>query len=384
MASVPPPIELSPEQARAWLLAATGLGRDTSVSMPELLAQRRCIQLDPLDPIGPNADLVAMARTPAHAGELEAHTLPGHAFEHFAKERCLLPASAWPAYRDQVQATPQWRHSTRMKRLDPGIVEAVLAEVRDRGPVAVRDLSHRGAVEPQDWSGWKGTAKAATLAIEVLWLQCRVVVVGRGPRVVDLPERALPHQHRAPAPASFARWALMERVEAMGLLPTAKGPCWGQIQAERLDLSAQLLDEGALEAVTLPGTRKRWLAPAGFRDRPLAEQDDHLRILGPLDPLLWDRDLVHRVFGFRYVWEVYKPAAKRQYGWYVCPLLHRGRLVGRFEGRRRRDGTIEVLGLWPEEGFDPDAFDAALTRHAERLSGTGGTLSSRPHREEVP
>jgi len=367
VASVPPPIELSPEQARAWLLAATGLGRDTSVSMPELLAQRRCIQLDPLDPIGPNADLVAMARTPAHAGELEAHTLPGHAFEHFAKERCLLPASAWPAYRDQARETPWWRHSQRMKRLDAGLVEAVLAEVRDRGPIAVRELTDRGAVEPIDWSGWKGTAKAATLAIEALWLRCRVVVVGRGPRVVDVPERALPSWHAAPPPADFARWALRERVEAMGLLPTAKGPVWGQLHAERQALTEAMLRSGELEAVTLPGTRRRWLAPAGFRDRPLPPHDDQLRILGPLDPLLWDRDLVKRAFGFTYVWEVYKPAAKRRWGWYVCPLLHRGRLVGRFEGRRDDHGGIEVVGLWPEEGFERAAFDEALARHARRL-----------------
>jgi len=366
--SLPPPIELSPAEARRWLLTATGLGDKRALSMPELLAERRCVQLDPLDPVGANADLVAMARTDAHAGQLEAETLPGRAFEHFAKERCLLPASAWPAYRDQARQTPWWRHSERMKRLDPGLVEAVLAEVRDRGPVSVADLADRGRVEPLDWSGWKGTARAATMAVEVLWLQCRVVVVGRGPRVVDVPERALPAHHRAEAPASFARWALGERVEAMGLVPTAQGPVWGQLRAERKELTATLLREGALEAVTLPGTRKRWLAPAGFRQRPWVTPDDRMRILGPLDPLLWDRDLVRRVFGFRYVWEVYKPAAKREWGWYVCPLLHRGRLVGRFEGRRRDDGSIEVLGLWPGDGFDRDAFDAALVDHAERLA----------------
>ena len=57
--------------------------------------------------------------------------------------------------------------------------------------------------------------------------------------------------------------------------------------------------------------------------------DDRVRILGPLDPLLWDRNLVHHVFDFEYVWEVYKPAHQRRWGWYVCPLLQRDRLIGR-------------------------------------------------------
>jgi len=364
-------IMLTAAEARSWMLTATGLGPRRTLQADELLQRRRCIQLDPLDPVGANADLVALARTQLREGELETGVLPGRAFEHFAKERCLLPASAFPAYRDQARETPWWRHSERMKRLDEGLLADVLAEVRSRGPVAVRDLTGRGAVKPIDWSGWKGTARATTLAIEVLWLRCEVVVTSRGPRVVDVPERALPEHHDAPAPADFGRWALRERVEAMGLLPSAKGPCWGQLHRERATLPQQLVDEGVLTWVTLPGTRKRWLAPADLMERPRVAPDDDMRVLGPLDPLLWDRDLVRRAFGFSYVWEVYKPAAKRAYGWYVCPLLHRGQLVGRFEGRRQPDGSIEVVGLWPEEGFEPDAFDAALARHAAALRQRG-------------
>ena len=90
-----------------------------------------------------------------------------------------------------------------------------------------------------------------------------------------------------------------------------------------------------------------------------------MRVLGPLEPLLWDRRLVKQVFGFDYVWEVYKPAEKRRWGWYVCPLLHRGRLVGRIEAKVE-GGALRVINLWPEDGvtLDRDALDAALVRHA--------------------
>jgi hypothetical protein len=91
-----------------------------------------------------------------------------------------------------------------------------------------------------------------------------------------------------------------------------------------------------------------------------------MRILGPLDPVLWDRGLVSQAFGFDYVWEVYKPAARRQWGWYVCPLLHRGALVGRLEARVRED-ALQADNLWREKGvrLDDAALDEALARHAK-------------------
>ena len=96
--------------------------------------------------------------------------------------------------------------------------------------------------------------------------------------------------------------------------------------------------------------------------------------LAPLDPLAWDRDLLLRLFDFDYRWEVYVPAAKRRWGYYVLPLLYGDRFVGRIEPRiDRAKGTLRVIGLWWEDGFDPldarhpgfaDAFADALRAHA--------------------
>ncbi len=361
-------MKLSLDEARVGLLTALDLWRDAPADMPAALERRGCVQLDPLDPLGANADLVMMARHDVGEGDFFDGVFPGHAFEHFAKERCVLPASAFPAYRDQAIETPWWRQAERAQRISAAQLDAVEAEVRERGPLPVSALSDHGRVEPIDWSGWKGTGKAATMAAEMLWLRCRLVVCGRAGRskVVDVPERALPGVASAPSAEPFGRWALRHRVRSMGLLPTASGPWWGQLRDERRALSAALVEEGLLVEVELPGTRRRWLAEPSFGATPPPPPDDRMRLLGPLDPLLWDRDLVRLLFGFDYVWEVYKPAAQRRWGWYVVPLLHRGRLVGRFEGRRGPEG-IEVLGSWPEEGFDDDAFRVALGRHGARL-----------------
>jgi uncharacterized protein YcaQ len=107
---------------------------------------------------------------------------------------------------------------------------------------------------------------------------------------------------------------------------------------------------------------RRYLAvPAFLRSR--ARYDDRMRILGPLDPLLWDRDLVRHVFDFDYVWEVYKPAHLRKWGWYVCPLLYRDRLIGRLEARIER-GKLRVKKLWLDDKTLKTKVREAIERHA--------------------
>ena len=368
---------ITPQAAARFMVAHHGLGAMREEAPAEacraLLGERRCIQLDPLDMIGTNADLVAMARIDGLArGDVYRYLLPRHAFEHFAKERCLLPASAFPWYRAHIAQTDWWSLSTRIDRLPEGIVEEVLALVAEHGPISAEGLdkiADFGRVRPMDWSGWRGTSRAAAMALEVLWTRCEVVVAGRDRRgkLWDVPERALPdhHRKRRGKREAFLAWAIVERAHAAGLLARAAGPHWSILsEARTSDLPDRLVADGLLEEVAIEGARRTYLTPAGALDREPDEPDERMRILGPLDSLLWDRKLVEHAFGFEYVWEVYKPAAQRRWGYYVCPLLHRGRLVGRFEGRVVQ-GAIDLLGLWKEPGqrFEVRAWKAALARH---------------------
>lgn len=360
---------ISKTEARCFLLDHLGLRQPASgtgaAGVRKLLLELGCIQLDPLDAIGTNADLVALARVDGiEKGDVYQHLLPGFAFEHFAKERCLIPAASFPYYRDQAVETPWWRQRDRLLRLPLDVVEEVLAEVRERGPLTSAELTDRGGVKSLDWNGWKGTGKVNTMVLEVLWARCKVVVCGRrsGGKVYDVPERALPDVASQPG-GDFDRFALLERVRSAGLLARAGGAHWSMLYHVRTtDLADRLIGEGLLEEVRIDGSRRPYLAPAGWRDRTTVESDERLRILGPLDPLIWDRKLVKHIFDFEYVWEVYKPKAKRTWGWYVCPLLHRGEFVGRIEARIR-DGALVVDNLWGEP--EPPALQAALERHAE-------------------
>ena len=159
------PIVLAPAEARAWLVGHHGLSAPAlppgAAGVRALLERLRCIQLDPLDPLGTNADLVALARVDGISrGDVYRHLLPGHAFEHFAKERCLLPARAFPWYRAELAVeAPWWSHAERLRRPPPGVVEKVLEEVRARGPVAADDLADHGAVEPAQGDDKEGRSR---------------------------------------------------------------------------------------------------------------------------------------------------------------------------------------------------------------------------------
>jgi uncharacterized protein YcaQ len=106
--------------------------------------------------------------------------------------------------------------------------------------------------------------------------------------------------------------------------------------------------------------------------------DPRVTFLAPLDPLVWDRELLRSLFGFDYVWEVYVPEPKRRWGYYVLPILFRDRLVGRIEPRIDREtGTVRVLGVWWEHGFSAertpgfiDAMRSALTDYGRFAGAT--------------
>lgn len=366
----PPAVSLA--EVRARLLHAAALHRpfpEGPAGARALLDAVGCIQLDPIDRIGTNAELVAFARVAGlRRGELHP-ALAGGVFEHFAKERCLLHPRYFPIYRTRAAERGWWRNEERWTRVDRGLVDDVLAELRERGPATPDALGDRGRAEPMDWSGWKGTASRTGLALEVLWTTCTVVAVGRdgrGRRIYDVPERALGEWAQAPPPEDPAGTLVVERVRSAGLLARAGGPTWAMLDRERRDGTVdRLLAEGRLREVTVEGAGRPYLALP--EDPPPPDDEAPMRVLGPLDALLWDRGLVRRAFGFDYVWEVYKPAPRRRWGWYVCPLLDGARLVGRVEARR--EGTTLVVDrTWEEapRAIDPARLDATLADLADR------------------
>ncbi|MFT5583487.1 MAG: hypothetical protein ACI9VR_001065 [Cognaticolwellia sp.] len=376
-------IELDPIFLRGRLFAWHSLhqpwGERGDAGVRSLLRVMRCIQLDPLEPIASNADLVAHARVDGlKRGQVYDALLPSHAFEHFAKERCLIDVNRFGSYRAQALKMPWWRTSERHRQVSDALLQAVLAEVRERGPILAKNLSDQGQVTPVDWSGWKSTSKAASMALQVLWRRCQVVVSGRT-RAGKLWSVPTPEQLAQPV-GNFFEQGIVDRIQAIGMLPRADGPQWSILSpARKTDVVSRIIEQGSAVEVRLPGSRKSWLAHPELLEMDEPSFDDRMRLLGPLDPMIWDRKLVQKVYGFEYLWEVYKPAEKRRWGWYVCPLIHRGKFVGRVQARRQERGTeergIEVQRLWREPGFDDGAWRTCL----QRLEGFAPSIRQTDH-----
>jgi uncharacterized protein YcaQ len=350
------------------------------------------VQFDPLGVAGRNHDLVLHARVahydPAWTDELlyERRWL----FETYNKMLSLLPTSELPWFRQS------WDRFERMHADDAFVkygdtVDHVLALVRERGPMSSLDFERRAAV---DW--YWGPTNEVRAALEAL-SEAGVISLARregNRRYFDLTERLYPPEllERRPPVREQVRHKLLSRYRANGLLGdggeytlwygTGKGRRSSDDPPDaivRSELRAELVAGGELVPVEVDGLRgPRYVVAADrghlddaitetHRGRPLV--DASVTFLAPLDPLAWDRDLLRRLFDFDYVWEVYVPAAKRRWGYYVLPILFGDRFVGRFEPRiERADRRLRILGAFWEPGFDPARADGFVPAMRDALA----------------
>jgi uncharacterized protein YcaQ len=251
--------------------------------------------------------------------------------------------------------------------------------MRSEGSLLPRDVGPRAAI---DWY-WRPTNQVRAI-LEALAEAGRIGIARRegNLRVYDLVERLFPAEvlaDRRP-PEEQQAHRLLSRYRANGLLgASGNQELWvggTGYAADRAAVRARLMDDGRLLPVQVEGLKgERFVVVEDLDHLAQAEREvaagappngvePGAVFIAPLDPLCWDRDLLRRLFGFDYVWEVYVPAPKRRWGYYVLPLLYGDRIVGRIEPRlNRRAGTLDVVGAWWEDAFDPLAepgFSAAL------------------------
>jgi uncharacterized protein YcaQ len=259
-------------------------------------------------------------------------------------------------------------------------IDRLLARIRADGPLMARDLAEPGGRPAGGWWEWHD-GKAA---LEFLWRGGQLAVARRQgfQKVYDLPERVIPAELRSDPPThdAFVDWACRSALERLGLAtPGEIARFWGLLTpAEATAWCRAQLGRAALPAV-LAGSSRQLLARPDLPDllADLPPAPARLRALNPFDPLLRDRDRLARLFGFDYRIEVFVPAPKRQWGYYVFPLLEGERLVGRLDMRAARaDDALEVASLWLEPGVRASRgrlrrLEAELER-VRRFAGLAG------------
>ena len=335
----------------------------------EVLATIRrlgCIQLDSITTVERSHRIALGARVggyPEHA--VAALMRAGKIFEYWAHEACLVPVEDFRMHRWRMHvfATAHpWRGNVLER--EPELTKHVLAELAEKGPLPSRHFEGKGSGGMWNW-------KPAKIVLEALHSAGRIVIAGRESfqRLYALPETILPaelFEGDPPTRDEFVRWATLRAVRARGALTEkAVAEMWrlhGGVAGIQPHAD-HWIERGELRRVGVADGGAPVLVPAGEEpDGPLPPAV----LLSPFDNLLWDRDYLTRVFGFRHVIEVYKREHERIYGYYVLPLLRKDRLVGRADLKHdRAAGRLVVKAFHPEPGVRGDltaTLDAALAR----------------------
>jgi hypothetical protein len=262
-----------------------------------------------------------------------------------------------------------WRRVERLDAERPGYVRAVLDEVAARGPLAAADLVDGGSRTGPWWGQSDGK-----VALEHLYAGGRVAIAGRRPTFVteyDLPERVIPPEvlARRAVPAEEAH----EELVLLGAAAQGVGTVRDLADHFRLPITAaraavdRLVAHRRLVPVEVDGWREpAYLHPDAVVPRRVAAA----ALLCPFDPLVWFRERVERVFGFRYRIEIYVPAARRVHGYYVLPFLLGDRLVARVDLKAdRRVGALRVRAAHLEPDAEPGPVAEALAAELVALGG---------------
>ena len=369
---------LSLAAARRMALAAQGLAAPRPAGRVDLRHLRRvfarvgAVQIDPINVVERAAHLTLFARLGPHDRDLlwRAYNERHELMEYWAHAACYLPVEDYPLFRHRMEIVRAPGAVVELEARRPGYLEAVLDEVRRRGPLAATELEEPGERAVPYWgTGWT----AGKLALEWLFVKGRLVVGERRGLVrrYDLPERVIPREVlAAPAPArrEANRALLLRAARSLGVATALDLASYYMIPPKEARPAVEALAaEGHLEPVEVEG----WREPA-FR-HPEAEAPRAVgaaSLLCPFDSLIWDRRRTERLFGFAYRAEIYTPAAKRAYGYYVLPFLLGDRLVARVDLKADRARRVLVVpGAFVEAGEDPRVLAPALAAEVRAISG---------------
>jgi uncharacterized protein len=325
------------------------------------------VQYDPLNPVGRNADLVFQARIPGYQvddWQTAAYT-DRIIYDAWDKQACLVPVSDWPM-RALVREKFRPYHDREILAADAEGAARILATIDEQGPLSSLEFEDRERFG--EIGSWYGSTRTKRI-LRSLWACGELVTHHRkgGRHYYDRPYRVIPEQHFALPPlvdeAAYYRWIIMRRYQAAGILrPTAEAAIWSacnESQKRKLAL-AQLVEAGLLTQLHIGELAGPYYTPTSalkFLDEP--HSSPRVIFMGPLDSLLWDRKSLQQIFDFDYIWEVYKPAEQRKWGYYILPVFYGDRFVARVDSRLEKDAWTISRWWWePDITPDVDLLDA--------------------------
>lgn len=380
-------LTITKQQAAQFILAKQGLigsykfiGKDGAY---DYVRQAGCIQYDPVDVCGKNAELTLQSRVKGFKKSMLWELLyeDRKLVDYVDKELSIWPAEDWPyfaSFRDYSRRMGDTFDD--MKELKK---EAV-SFIKKNGPVCSDSLPIEGEIYWHSfihWSGnWDKKSSAARSVLEQLYIDGELIIHHKkGSRKYydiaknHLPDAVLKAKNPCRNEREFITWRVLRRIGAVGLLWDKNSTAFLGIELKadlRKKVLSKLEADKKIKPVMVEGIKVSFYYRAeddALMQEILAGSADlkpRMSFIAPLDPLLWDKALVKALWDFTYSWEIYTPASKRKYGYYTLPIIYKDRFVGRIEAvPDRKEGVLNVKGLWWEQGIrQTKALNSELER----------------------
>lgn len=359
-------VEISLEEARSFLVNYHNLNEVREYrgidGIIQCFQQLKSIQYDPLNVVGRNADLVLQSRVRDYEPSMLYDLLyrQHRLIDGFDKEMCIYEADEYVNFARVRKANVKRTEATLAYRgqLDAlNIVEEVRYYIKKNGMTSSKDLSIGESRE----SRW-GHKKLSSAALDYLY--CRgdlAIKEKRGTqKYYDFTDNVLAKELLEADDfiddTEFLQWYIKRRIQCVGLLWNKRGGSWqGHYLSDkktRENVINHLVDTKKLQVVYIEGIDTPFYLPYEAQCHFNYPNKGHVKFLAPLDNMLWDREMINRIFHFDYRWEVYTPVDKRKYGYYVLPVLYGTKLIARFEPyKSKKDEPFMIKNWWWEPGI---------------------------------
>lgn len=373
-------IQISNRDARRLWLDAQGLA-DTptgKLDLDALIQRLGFVQLDTIQVVSRAHHHILWSRNQNYRERMLNRHLADHrlVFEHFTHDASVIPMAFYPMWQRQFhrleKKVRQWEWHRGM--LDADGRNGIKDRIRAEGPLCTKAFDTKVKGEKKMWA-----RPPHKLALDYMWYAGELSTSHREnfTKFYDLSERVIPEDLRdqTPSDADQIDWLCRNALERMAFgsegdiqrfwdaVTNAEAKTWASEKSVNLvPVEIICADRSVVSALAPPDIEQRLVDARSATSR--------LRILNPFDPVIRDRNRLKRLFGFDYTVEMFVPAAKRQWGYYVYPLLEGDRFVGRIEIKAdRKAGTLNVLRLWKEPkvawtSARAEKLDAELERMA--------------------
>lgn len=371
-------MKISKEDACRFLIGYQHLGDSHSLlgseGILEYIKKVGCIQYDPLNIVGRNADLVLQSRIMDYRPKMLEQLLYKDRLliDGWDKMMSIYSREDWPYFRFVREERGLETISTLQHRNSSDALlytDIVMESLAQNGPMLPKQIQ-LGSVDAGRW----GHRNLSSAAMDYLFHIGKVGVFKKVNvnKVYDLIENLLPDNIlNQPDPFEseydFIKWYVYRRLGSVGMLWNKNGGGWLAALLGDKKLRQRIINEyvedGLIQCIEVEGIPDQFYIRSKDLSFEMNKPNDSetMRFIAPLDNLLWDREMLSKLFDFDYTWEVYVPAAKRKYGYYVIPVLYGNRFVARFEPEKS-DSHMCIKNWWWEKGItvSDDLIDCVM------------------------